>query len=210
MPMRDLDGSVDRAFLQTHEAWVKRAAEGHIDLLFLGDSITYRWRTVGQEVWEKNYGHLNAANFGVGNSTTQYLLWEIDHGLLDGINPKVVVLLIGTNNLKDSVTNICSGEVKVVQAIHAKLPHGKLLLLGILPRELDPDSPYHQKIREINAQLARLDDGQSTRFLDIGKNITKPGGEISLDNMPDGLHPSEKGYQIWADAMRPVLDQMMK
>jgi lysophospholipase L1-like esterase len=202
-------------FLQMHEAFLKRAKEGNIDLLFLGDSITEGWAGRGKEVWEKNYAKLNAANFGIGGDQTQHVLWRIENGELDGIKPKVLVLMIGTNNTAGwSADQIAVADTKIVSEIHQKLPDTKVLLLGVFPRGNDPKEPkvaaLREKIKQINLSLAKLDDGKMTRYLDIGDKFLTPDGVLTKDIMPDYLHPNAKGYQIWVDAMQPLLDEMMK
>jgi lysophospholipase L1-like esterase len=202
-------------FMQLHESFLKRAKEGNIDLLFLGDSITEGWGTRGKAVWTKTYGKSNAANFGIGGDKTQHVLWRIDNGELDGIKPKVLVLMIGTNNSAGwSAEQIAVADTKIVTEIHQKLPETKVLLLGIFPRGNDPKDAkveaLREKLKQVNLELAKLDDGKTTRYLDIGDKFLTPDGVITKDIMADYLHPTAKGYQIWADAMQPLLDEMMK
>jgi lysophospholipase L1-like esterase len=206
-------GPFDAHFLQMHDRFLARGRAGPIGILFLGDSIT-EWWTKAPDVWQQHYGALRPANFGVAGNRIQHVLWQVDHGELDGIHPPVVVLLIGTNNHTDTVEQIAGGIGMVVARVHAKLPDTKLLLLGIFPRGRDPSKPtvvaVRDKIRRVNAELARLDDGRRTRYLDVGDRFLSADGTISEDVMRDTLHPSAKGYQIWADAMQPLLDEMMK
>ena len=201
------------AFLKAHESFLQRIKEGPVGLLFIGDSITAGWRNA-QETWNKYYGKCSPANFGIGGDRTQHVLWRIENGELDGISPKVVVLMIGTNNTGgDSAEAIAKADIKIVQSIRAKLPKTKVLVLGVFPRgdrktgELSATAM--PKIKEVNAALAKLDDGNTIRFLDITDKVLS-GGKIPADVMPDQLHPNAKGYQIWAEAMQPLLEQMMK
>jgi len=196
---------------ERHEGLVNRAKQGNIDLLFLGDSITEGWGA--NPVWKKNYAQLNAANFGIGGDTTKNVLWRITNGELDGISPKVAVILIGTNNFGlngDNPDGVTKGVVAVVQAVRVKLPKTKVLLLAIFPRDPKPDSPIRAKIKTVNEQLAKLDDQKTIRYLDIGPKLQNADGSLSKEIMPDFLHLSLKGYQIWVDAMQPLLDEMMK
>jgi len=196
------------AFLKRHESFVKRAKEGDIGLLFLGDSITQGWGGSGREVWKKYYEPLKAANFGIGGDQTQHVLWRITNGELDGISPKVVVLMIGTNNTGgNTAESIAKADAKIVRTIREECPKSKVLLLAIFPRS---SAASMEKIKKINAELAKLDDGKTVRYLDIGGKFLGPDGTIPKDIMPDGLHPNAKGYQIWADAMQPLLEEMMK
>jgi lysophospholipase L1-like esterase len=212
-PKLGRSGKIDKVFAAKHESFLKRGKEGPVGVLFIGDSITAGWDGA-KEVWDSHYGALQPANFGIGGDRTQHVLWRIDNGELDGTTPKVVVLMIGTNNIRDSVENIAKGVVAIVTDIHAKLPAARLLLLGIFPRGADPKlegiKGMRNKITAVNAELAKVDDGARTRYLDIGPRFLDADGVLARDIMPDALHPSAKGYQIWADAMQPLLDEMLK
>ena len=181
-----------------------------MDLLFLGDSITEGWGN--NAVWQKNYGPLNAANFGIGGDTTENVLWRILNGEIDGVSPKVAVLMIGTNNFGlegHQPPDVAKGITTIVQTLRKKLPATKILLLGIFPRDEKPNTDARKKIQKVNEQIAGLDDKKNVRFLDIGAKFTNADGSISKEIMPDFLHLSEKGYQIWADAIDPLLKQLM-
>ena len=206
-------GVPDKGFLRKHEGFLARGKAGPIGVLFLGDSITDFWPKA-RDVWQQHYGADDPANFGISGDRTQHVLWRIDHGELDGIHPKVVVLMIGTNNIGDTAAHIAKGDEKIVAEIHQKLPDAKLLLLGIFPRGANPAdhnvAAMREKIKQVNADLAKLDDGKQTRYLDIGDKFLAPDGTLPKDVMPDALHPNVKGYTIWADAMQPLLDEMLK
>jgi lysophospholipase L1-like esterase len=196
---------------------VAEAQKGGVDILFMGDSITDFWRNRGKSVWNKYYAPRHAANFGISGDRTEHVLWRIDHGELDGIKPKVVVLMIGTNNTgkerngspRNSVPEVIEGVQAVVADIRAKLPDSKILLLGIFPRGTI-DDPQRTQVAVINTVIAKLDDGKMVKFLDIGPQFLEADGSLSKDIMPDLLHPSKEGYQIWADAMEPTLAEMLK
>ena len=193
-----------------HEAFLKRAKEGKIDLLFVGDSITEGWGT--HAVWQKTYGPLNAANFGIGGDTTENVLWRLENGELEGIAPKVAVVLIGTNNFGlegHAPDAVVKGVTTVVQTLHKKLPATKILLLAIFPRDEKPTADIRKRIKTVNDQIVKLDDHKTVRYLDIGPKLSNPDGSLSKEIMPDFLHLSEKGYQIWADAMGPLLKELM-
>jgi lysophospholipase L1-like esterase len=219
----------DSHWMERHETFVAQAHRGGIQVLFLGDSITDFWRDraywrpedkvgAGQAVWEKYYVPLAAANFGIGADRTQHVLWRLLHGEMDGINPKVVVLLIGTNNIglernrpvpRNTTEEAIAGITAVVHTLRAGLPNSKILLLGLFPRGEKSD-PIRAQVRTVNAALAQLEDGPSVHFLDLGAHFLQPDGEIRKEAMPDLLHPSEKGYAIWAEAMQAPLAELLK
>src|SRR5208337_4512181 len=159
----------------------------------------------------------HAADFGIGWDRTQNVLWRIENGELDGIKPKVVVLLIGTNNCgneddgkpRNTTPEIIEGVTTVVHELRTRLPESKILLFGIFPRG-NKNDPVREQVKAVNAGLAKLDDGKTVKFLDIGSILLAPDGTLSRDIMPDLLHPNEKGYQIWSDALEGPLEQMLK
>jgi len=208
----------DAKWIKRHDQFVAQATRGGIDLLFLGDSITDAWRTKGSNVWAKYYAPRNAANFGISADRTQHVLWRMENGELDGIKPKVVVLLIGTNNTgnekdtgkpRNTPPEAIEGVTAVVKRLRAKLPGSRILLLAIFPRG-EKDSPQRDQIKQINSAIAQLADGKQVKFLDLGKGFLEPDGTLPKDVMPDLLHPNEKGYQIWAEAMESTLADMLK
>jgi lysophospholipase L1-like esterase len=204
-PSASVQRSPDR-----HQEFLDRIKQGPADLLFLGDSITDYWRTTGKSVFDANYAQYRPANFGVGGDRTQNVIWRITNGELDGIHPKAVVLMIGTNNLASATDQkIAAGIEKIVGIIREKLPSTKVLLLGILPRG-GADDPRRARIKNINRIIGDLDDGgQHVKFLDMGPKFLRSDGSIGTDVMADLLHPTAKGYQIWADAMRSTLASLL-
>lgn len=207
------DGKPNAGFIAAHERFLKIAKEGNTDLLFLGDSITAGWG--GQKaIWNKAYGSYKPANFGIGGDRTQHVLWRITNGELEGIKPKAVVLMIGTNNVaSDSAEGIAKGVTVIVNTIREKQPQAKILLLAVFPRGDRPTGKLgsaNEKLKEVNKIIAKLDDGKNIHFLDIGDKFPQPEGALTKDVMPDFLHLSSKGYQIWADAITPKLAELMK
>ena len=200
-----------------HEGFLAEARQGEFELVFVGDSITDGWRNRGREVWEKFYAPRQALNLGIGGDRTQHVLWRIQRGELDGLKPKAVVLMIGTNNTgkekdgspRNSTAEVIEGVTAVVKAIRARLPQSRLLLLAIFPRGT-VDAPQRAQIKEINNAIAKLDDGKMIKFLDIGKVFLAEDDSIPNTVMPDLLHPNAEGYQLWADAMEPALAGMLK
>jgi len=205
------DGKVNAGFLAAHERFVKIAQEGTAQLVFLGDSITAGWGGK-KEIWDKAFGAYKPANFGIGGDRTQHVLWRITHGELDGIKPKAVVLMIGTNNSgSDPAEGIAKGVTAIVETIRAKQPQAKILLLAVFPRgEKASPNPGREKLAKVNEIIAKLHDGQNIHFLDIGAKFLQPDGSLTKEIMPDFLHLSAQGYQIWADAISPKLAELMK
>jgi lysophospholipase L1-like esterase len=195
------------AWMEMHRSFLAQTKKGPIDLLFLGDSITQGWNE--NTVWQRYYGSRHAANFGIGGDRTQHVLWRIQNGELDGIEPKLTVLMIGTNNLNDDTPDeIAQGIKTIVAELRSRLPKTQVLLLGVFPRSPKPD-PARERIKTINEKIARLDDGSHVRYLDISKAFLNADGTISPEVMPDYLHLSTKGYRIWAEAMEPTLWSML-
>lgn len=207
----------DAGWVKRHEGFVEIAKKGDVDVLFLGDSITDGWRgfnpknkSGGKNVWDKTFAPLKAANFGIGGDRTEHVLWRIQNGELDGIKPKVAVLMIGTNNSgANSAEQISEGITVIVKTIREKSPTTKVLLLAVFPRGKMIPNPGNTKIIEINKTVAKLDDGKNVKFLDIGAKFMKDG-QIPADIMYDYLHLTETGYQLWADAITPTLKEMLK
>ncbi|HUP44121.1 MAG TPA: GDSL-type esterase/lipase family protein [Thermoanaerobaculia bacterium] len=210
-PKLDAGGKIDCEFLRAHHSFLERAGDPGIRLLFLGDSITRGWLSGDHQLlWDRHFGRYDAANFGIGGDRTEHLLWRIENGELDRVRPRVVVLLIGTNNIGRPAAEILAGVTRVAERIREKLPDAKLVLMGIFPRGHEADDPARAKIGEINRGLARLHDGARMHFLDIGERFTTSGGTLPKEIMPDALHLSFKGYQIWAEALTPLLEEMMR
>jgi lysophospholipase L1-like esterase len=194
-----------------HEAIVEKSAQGKAELIFIGDSITHGWDETGQgnHVWEKEYAPFNAINMGFGGDRIQHVLWRFENGALDGISPKVAVVMIGTNNWKaNTFEEIAEGVEAVCEQIRKRLPETKILLLGIFPR-VSPDPYAGANVVMANRLIKDLDDGNWIHFLDMGASFRDERGRLIFDIMPDGLHPNEKGYEVWAEAIRPKLSELM-
>jgi lysophospholipase L1-like esterase len=209
------DGEPDLNWLQRHIGFVIEAKKGNIDVLFLGDSITDAWRGKGErggkDVWDKQFAPLKAANFGIGGDRTQHVLWRITHGEMEGIQPKVAVVMIGTNNLSSNTDEQIEAGIKaVVKAVREKSPTTKVLLLGIFPRDAKAGTKYRTRIISINKEIAKLDDGKNVRYLDIGEKFLGENGGITKEIMPDYLHLTTRGYEIWAEAITPTLRDLLK
>jgi lysophospholipase L1-like esterase len=209
----------DGNWLQRHEGFVADAKKGGVDLLFVGDSITDFWRNRGKAVWDKYYGQLHAADIGISGDRTQHLLWRLQQGEVDGLRPKAIVLMIGTNNTglegrgnlapRNTPAEAAEGVAAVVNELRRRLPEAKILLLAVFPRGHTPDDPQRVQVAAINRIIQGLDDGDHVRFLDIGSKFLGADGTLSKEIMPDYLHPNAKGYEIWAQAIQPSLDQLL-
>jgi len=198
------------AWKQRHEGLLQRTKQGGADLLFLGDSITEGWGT--NAVWQKHYAPRKAANFGIGGDTTQNVLWRLANGEGDGLKPRAAVLLIGTNNFGlhgDKPDDVARGVAAVVAALRQKFPPAKVLLLGIFPRDEKANAPIRKSIRAANDRIAKLENGKTVRYLDLGAKLCDEKGDLPKDVMPDALHLSDKGYAIWAETMNPLLQSML-
>ncbi len=193
--------------MDLHQKFLARTKKGNVDLLFLGDSITQGWHD--NSTWQRHYGPRNAANYGIGGDRTEHVLWRIQNGEIEGISPKLIVLMIGTNNSRDnSADEIALGVKTIVKTLREKLPQTKILLLGIFPRGEKPN-PQRDKLNQVNATISKLDDGAFVHYLDIGKAFLAEDGSLPKNVMPDFLHLSPKGYQIWADAIEPTVWKLL-
>lgn len=206
-------------WVKRHEGFVEeaKAKKEEVELLFLGDSITDGWRGKGKAVWDKFYEPRHALNLGIGGDRTQHVLWRLQNGEVDGLKPKVTVLLIGINNTpnekdgnpRNTAPEVIQGVTAVVKEIQTRLPKTKVLLLAVFPYKQKGD-PMRDKVAEINAGISRLAKNKRVTFLDINQKFLEADGTLPTDVMPDLLHPNEKGYQIWADAMEPTLTKLLK
>ncbi len=210
-------------FQKMHAGFLARGKAGPAGVLFLGDSITAGW-IKAPHIWEHYYGKWQPANFGIGGDQTQHVIWRIEQGELDGLAPKVTVLMLGTNNTAThTAAEIAAADRKIVRLIREKIPETKVLVLAIFPRGARKDKNGNitetaiteaakrmEVIDGVNAELAKLDDGRNVRFLDIKAVFLGQDGKIPFAIMPDQLHPNAAGYQLWADAMNPLLTEMLK
>jgi lysophospholipase L1-like esterase len=202
-------------FRTKHNANIEIAKKGDIDVLFMGDSITDLWRNsngpfAGKPVFDKYYGEMKVANFGISGDTTQGVLFRLQNGEGQGFKPKAIMLMIGTNNTgRNSPPEIAEGIGAVVLEMRKDFPDAKILLLAVFPRST-PDNPVRSAIREINQSIAKLHDGKHVFYLDIGAKFLDAEGNIPRDVMSDGLHPSTKGYEIWAEAVKEPLANLLK
>jgi lysophospholipase L1-like esterase len=194
------------------------------EVVLIGDSITHFWggepkarNANGPKAWQSAFGAYRTLNMGFGWDRTQNVLWRIDHGELDGLKPRVVVLHIGTNNTsgtpnarENTPDEIAAGIRAIIARVQAKAPEAKIILMAVFPREEKPDHPRRGKIAAINQRLAGFAQLPGVTFLDIGPKLLQADGKVSRSIMFDFCHPAEAGYQIWADALAPLLARELR
>ena len=205
-------GQINAGFAKSHEAFVAIAKKGEAQVVFLGDSITAGWG--GQKaLFEKEYGQYKAANFGIGGDQVQHVLWRVENGEFEGIKPKAVVLMIGTNNVGNALHTpemIANGIKNIITAIHQRSPDTKVLLLAVFPRSAKPTDAPRVKNSQVNALIAKLDDGKKVHYFDIGAKFLTADGTLEKSVMPDLLHLNAASYQVEADAIREKLASLVK
>jgi lysophospholipase L1-like esterase len=210
----------DAWWQKRHEKFVEQSKAGNIDVAFIGDSITQGWEGPGKEAWAKHFAPLKAGNYGIGGDQTQHVLWRLTEGKeLEGITPKVAVVMIGTNNTgANSAKDIASGVESIVKELRKQKPEIKVLLLAVFPRsakwgiketKITADQ-LQPKIGEINKLLSKMSDDKNVFSLDINKVFLEDDGGMTKEIMPDYLHLSPKGYDRWADAILPKLKELLK
>ncbi len=200
-----------------HQQLIDKSRRGQIDLYFVGDSITRRWGCSDPpyrdllENWKANFYGWNAGNFGWGADKTQHILWRLQNGEVEGVNPKVIVILAGTNNVQpgnaQTVQQVTSGLRAIVDTCRDKAPSAIIILTAIFPR--NDDMAMAPLITEINANIRKLADGKRIRFLDVNRKLANENGELYDGMMVDKLHPTVKGYQVWADGLKPILTEIL-
>jgi lysophospholipase L1-like esterase len=190
-----------------------RAAGRKPKLVFIGDSITEGWEKAGQPVWQRHYAKYDAVALGFSGDHTENVLWRLQHGEVDGLAPKVAVLMIGTNNTgdrNDDPKATAAGVKAIIDELRRRLPQTKVLLLAVFPREEQPTAFLRRLNEEVNSIIAGYADGRHVFFANINASLLNADGTLSRDIMPDMLHPEEKGYEIWARSMEPVLQKLLR
>ena len=229
-PGQTVGGAADKPVPRTdsnsqlaHAQLLEKARKGRIDVYFVGDSITRRWGTSDEQYghllanWRQNFFGWNAANFGWGGDTTQNILWRLHNGELDGVNPRVIVLMAGTNNVGNGsprgpddprVEDVTRGIKAILKLCRRKAPRATVVLMGITPR--NDNMAVMPVINKVNENLAKLADGKRVRYLNINGRLADREGRLyeGMHN-GDGLHLDVKGYQVWADALKPILTELL-
>lgn len=208
----------DENSMTAHAQLLEKAKQGRIDVYFAGDSIVRRWGALDYPEllanWRANFFGWHAANFGWGADRTENILWRLEHGELDGVNPRVIVVLAGTNNVgaeprdEQTIAGIARGIRAILDICRQKAPNATIVLTAVFPR--NDNMAVMPAIDRLNAQLAGLADGTRVRFLSINDRLADANG-VLFDGVVnrDKLHPTVKGYQIWADALKPVLRELL-
>jgi lysophospholipase L1-like esterase len=212
-PRRDQNSAL------AHAQLLEKARRGGIDVYFVGDSIARRWGATDYPEllanWRDNFFGWNAADFGWGADRTQNILWRLENGELDNVNPKVIVILAGTNNVgaqpggPEKVDDITRGLIAIVNVCRQKAPAATIVLTAIFPR--NDNMAVMPEINRINANLAKLADGRKVRYLDVNDRLADKDGRLfdGMMNDRDKLHPTLKGYQVWAEGLKPILRELL-
>jgi cephalosporin-C deacetylase-like acetyl esterase/lysophospholipase L1-like esterase len=205
-----------------HEQLLAKRKAGQIDVYFMGDSITRRWGASDEQYqdllanWRANFTGWNAADFGWGADKTQHMLWRLQNGELDGVNPKVVVLMAGTNNVgrstplgdvEERAADVARGVTAVVREIRKRAPDATVVITGITPR--NDNIAVMPVINRANQQIAKLADGKKTRYININAALALPDNQLREGMVNDGLHLTVKAYQVWADALKPIFNEIL-
>ncbi|MEO7411851.1 MAG: GDSL-type esterase/lipase family protein [Opitutaceae bacterium] len=217
VPADQASARTDANSAKAHEQLLAKARQGGIDVYFVGDSIARRWGATDYPEflanWKQNFHGWNAADFGWGADTTQNILWRLENGELDGVNPKVIVILAGTNNVgrqagdEATIAAITRGLKAIVDRCREKAPRAVIVLTAIFPR--NDSMAVLPTIKEINARIARFADGKTVRFLNVNDKLADAEGTLFEGMMGDRLHPTLKGYQVWADGLKPILTEVL-
>ncbi len=211
-------------WMQRHESFNQISKMGEAQLVFLGDSITQGWQGSGKDPWNKTWAPMKAANFGISGDRTEHVLWRLQNGNFDGLNPKLIVLMIGTNNtghqgrsmpehdnaiFTSTPEQTAAGIKAILDLLGTKLPETKVLVLGIFPRGATADDAMRKQNVAANLLIANMADGKRIFFKDISDAFLKPDGTLPREVMPDLLHLSPQGYQLWSDAIEPTVRELM-
>lgn len=215
-PRRDANSQL------AHQQLLEKAKKGGIDVYFEGDSITRRWGASDSQYksflanWNSNFFGWNAGDFGWGADRLENIVWRLENGELDGVNPKVIVLLAGVNNIDrplndDGVTNVERGIKRIVDLCQEKAPNATIILTAIFPRNDRNQLTIVPTIFRVDEDIAKFADGKKIRFLNVNDKLANPDGRLhdGMMNAGDHLHPTLMGYQVWADGLKPMLTELL-
>jgi len=195
-----------------HKEKLEAIQQGPVDLILVGDSITHGWEEF-PEIWDRHFGEWKTVNLGFSGDRTEHVLWRLQNGEIQGISPKVAVIMIGTNNTghrQDPAAETAAGIRAIINELQDRLPDTRILLLAVFPRSATPDDPLRVLNEQINDIISGYGDGGNVVFLNINEAFLDDQGNLPKEVMPDLLHPKEIGYEIWAGAMGPTLREMME
>jgi lysophospholipase L1-like esterase len=195
-----------------HKDFLKKVAGGEGDVIFIGDSITQGWEGAGKKVWADSFSKYKPVNLGIGGDQTGHVIWRITEGKeIEPLKPKLAVIMIGTNNMgRNSPAEIAGGVKKIIETLREKKPDMKILLLGIFPRSAKADDEVRVKVADTNKLISKFADNKKVFYKDIGEKFLTKDGTLERKIMPDLLHLSPEGYQIWADAIKDDLEKLTK
>ncbi len=202
----------DTWWTERHDRTVSRIRQGQVDLLFIGDSITQGWEEDGRPVWDRYYAGRRAVNLGYNSDQTENVLWRLQHGELEGIAPKLAVVMIGTNNSamrEDPPEYTAAGIQAILTTLRTHLPGTKILLLAIFPRGLTNEDPLRRVNEAVNERLSALADQRQVFFLNVNRRFLDGDGRLSAEIMSDALHPSALGYRLWAEGMEEMIRKLL-
>ena len=197
-------------WMERHHLIINRIKANQVDLLFIGNSITQRWEKQGKKAWETHFAPLHAINAGIDGDCTQHVIWRLDNGMTEGISPKLVILLIGSNHVNDyTADEIVDGIKAIACKIRNKLPDTKLLVLGVLPRgTASPAAAY--RLAKASESASKIADNQKIYYLDVAERFFDANGNVSGELMTtDRVHLSEAGYYVLAEALKPTITSLM-
>lgn len=201
-------------WMPRHNSVLKRHAREAVDILWIGDSITHAWDhpKEGKEIFDRNYAHRKTSNLGFSGDKTENVLWRIMQGEVDNINPKLAVVMIGTNNTgltKDPPNEISAGVMQVIDALHAKQPNMKILLLAIFPCD-EPGSfrrINNSQANELLKEAVRAKD--YVEFRDIGEKFLDSNERIKVNMIFDGTHLAPDGFVAWAESIEDAIERAL-
>lgn len=202
----------DSWWMERHDRTVARIRQGQVDLVFIGDSITQGWEEDGRPVWDRYYASRRAVNLGYNSDQTENVLWRLEHGELDGLAPKLAIVMIGTNNAtmrEDPPEYTAAGIQAILTTLRTRLPGTKILLLAIFPRGLTNDDPFRRVNEAVNARLPAFADQRQVFFLNLNRRFLDGDGRLSAEIMSDALHPSALGYRLWAEGMEETIRKLL-
>ena len=195
-----------RKRLFEHRVSICANTNKYFDLVLCGDSITHNWEGWGKPVFEEYFSNYKTLNLGYGGDKTQHLLWRLQNGELDGYKAKLVAVMIGTNNVEDPAEDVAAGIKASLDVIREKQPEAKILLMPIFPRDKQPTNERRVKNEKVNEMIKNYADGEKIVWLDFNKKLMQEDGTLSEEVFPDLLHPNEKGYRVWAEAVKPFIE----